>query len=235
MHKGTIHANPDSKAMTDTEVEHLPFAEYELLPENIYKALSLETSRGNPYYNIFSPSRYGKVWRYISPMGILERIAKCEKFNDRVKEKYIVIPDEYFTGCDKRIHDLAKEIKKKNLEISLHYRSRCSDLMVESLTQNLPAFTGKIILEPMCGYNRGLRKIKKGFDTFIISESARMLKKCRIAEKSLYCFVTGFEWESESEKKRTIDFAEKLKDQYGVNTLIEDYMDLSAQSKITKD
>lgn len=228
IHKGAIHHNPDSKPMTDTEVEHLPFAEYEILPENVYTALSLETARGNPYFNVFPPSRYGKVWRYISAMGILERIVKCEKYFDRVKEPRIIISDEYFTGDDKRLHDLAQAIRKKKMDIKLHYRCRCSDLMEESLTANLTAFTGGIILDPVFGHNFGLRKIKKGYDKLIITYSARYLKKYGLAEKSIYNFVTGFPWESDNLIKQTKDFAAELEDAYGVKTNIEEYSKISA-------
>jgi anaerobic magnesium-protoporphyrin IX monomethyl ester cyclase len=219
---GKIIRNVDEKPLTDLEMEHLPFPLFEEIPDGLYDAFSLETSRGNPFFNTIETYPYGRVWRYVSPKQIMERAEKLLKLQKKVSHKPIYVIDPYFTASSKRIYDLNKIFPKAKEGFKLAYCARVSDLLQEDLIQYLEPWTHKIFIDVLSGYNRGLINIKTGYTVKIIRDAAENLFKYGLNEKSLFLFTVGFPWEEEKEINKTINFAGNLRADFGVNVSIND-------------
>lgn len=216
--------NKPSSLMTETSLEHLPYPAYELLPAGVYPTISLETSRGYPYYDPLQPDFYNRTWRGVSPMEIFERLRKsiefCSEFEGRV-----FLRDEYFTPKEKRIYDLNQIIarRKKDPSAQIVFNARCSDIIEKSFAKQLVPSAAGIILKPHCGYNKGLRMLKKGYDTTIIERSANLLQECGLSQKAVYCFTKNHLWESAEDIDKTNKFAAFLREEYGVNTIVKSF------------
>ncbi len=215
---GEIVRTKDSRILSDNKLEHLPCDFFPFIPDGVYDAISLETSRGYPFFSPLYSMTDINEWRAIPPTGIIERITRATEYPGKSKKNYIQLTDLNFTAKEKRIFDLAQELKKKaKKELpKLQYMTRCSDLVTESLVECLPGFTHKIILTPQCGYNKGLGNLRKGFTCVTIEDSARLLAKHKMSDRAEFAFILGFPWETMKEVHKTVEFAEHLKGIYGV-------------------
>lgn len=213
-----ITRTKDSKILDDNKLEHLPCDFFPHIPDGIYDAVSLETSRGYPFYSPLYSMPDITEWRSISPTGIIERMTRIMEYPGKSKENYIQLTDLNFTAKEKRIFDLVQNLgKKRKKELpGLQYMTRCSDLVTESLVECLPGFTHKVILTPQCGYNGGLARLRKGFTCVTIEDSARLLAKHKMNDRAEYAFILGFPWETMKEVHKTVEFAEHLKESSGV-------------------
>jgi len=223
---GEIVRHTDAKPLRDKEMDQLPAIDYGTLPPGKYSHIPIETSRGYAFYNPFDEITLHKLWRAISPTGIYERIRKAQEYLDRVDSDYIYLIDEHFTAKEKRIFDFMRIWRKNRSRIKtkIIFKTRCTDFLYGSLTEYVGEFTHKVIMEPVCGYNRGLMRIKRGYKTGVIEDTARILSKHIPAKSIEYRFLTGVPGETEKESDRTRNFAEKLRDKYGVNTLITPFI-----------
>lgn len=210
----------DVKPLRDKYLDQLPNVDYSSLPPGKYSHIPIETSRGYAFYNPFDEIPHHKLWRAISPAGIYERIRKSQEYLDRVNSDYVYIIDEHFTAKEKRIFDFVRVIQKNRSKIKtkIIFKTRCTDFLYGNLAEYIAEFTHKIIMEPICGYNRGLMRIKRSYTTGVIEDTARILSAYMPANSLEYRFMTGIPGETEKEADRTINFAGNLRDKYGVNT-----------------
>ncbi|MCD4785117.1 MAG: cobalamin-dependent protein [Candidatus Eremiobacteraeota bacterium] len=217
---GEVVRYGDAKPLRDKELDQLPCIDYSSLPRGKYSHIPIETSRGDAYYNPFDEIPHHKLWRAMSPTGIYEGIRKAQEYLDRVNSDYVYIIDEHFTAKEKRIFDFAKVMRKNRakIETKIIFKTRCTDFLYGSLAEYIGEFTHKIIMEPICGYNRGLMRIKRGYTTEVIEDTARILSRYIPADSIEYRFMTGIPGETEKEADRTVKFAGNLQDKYGVNT-----------------
>lgn len=218
MDGGEIVRTNDSQFLSDNRLEHLPCDFFPHIPDGVYDAISLETSRGYPFYSPLYSMPDINEWRAIPPTGIVERMTRVAEYPGKTKGNYIQLTDLNFTAKEKRIFDLAQNLQKKTKKElpKLKYMTRCSDLVTESLVECLPGFTHKIILTPQCGYNSGLGNLRKGFGCVTIEDSARLLAKHKMNDRAEFAFILGFPWETMKEVRKTVEFGEHLKDTQGV-------------------
>ena len=215
--KGEIVRTKDSQLLSDNRLEHLPCDFFPHIPNGVYDAVSLETSRGYPFYSPLYSMPDIREWRAIPPTGIVERMIRVAEYPGKTKENYIQLTDLNFTAKEKRIFDLTQILQKKTKKDlpKLKYMTRCSDLVTESLVECLPGFTHKIILTPQCGYNAGLGHLRKGFNCVTIEDSARLLAKHKMNDKAEFAFNLGFPWETMKEVQKTVEFAKHLNETWG--------------------
>lgn len=214
---GKMIRTGEPELVRDKVLEQAPFPLYEKIPPGVFLTLPMETSRGYPYFCPFCASLYQRSWRYVSPAGAHQRLNKLDQYyNHKVKLDYINVVDDYFTAREKRIFDLYNVYLENNSSFKIAYNSRCSDIINQNLIRYLTPFTSRIHLGAGCGYNRGLLKIKKGFTTRVIRDSAANLQKHGLARSAEYSFIVGFPWETPKQAEKTIDFAADLCLDYGV-------------------
>jgi anaerobic magnesium-protoporphyrin IX monomethyl ester cyclase len=225
--QGAFVRTPDAKLLTDKEFEQLPFPLLEEMPGGVFDAILLETSRGNPFYSPFIVLPYIKTWRSLSPVGIFERAYRIqEHYFDKVREESIVLTDEYFTAGEKRVHDFRKIYEKKNARFKLEFTTRCTDLLEESLLEDLMPFTKRISVEIHAGYDRGLSILKSGFSINTIKDTAAKLEKFGLASITTFIFTVGFPWEDNVDMEKTTGFAGSLQELFGVEIQVRKFLNL---------
>ncbi|MFP4497964.1 MAG: B12-binding domain-containing radical SAM protein [Vulcanimicrobiota bacterium] len=219
---GDIFHNKENKPLGNKKFEELPYPAYEKITPGKYQLLTLETSRGYPYQDIFNSMNYEKNWRYSSPTTIYEKLYRSQEHHLMdFEKKFYYIQDLYFTAKGKRLIDLADTIKNRKENFRLIYKSRCSDILDQEFIFDFKKFTRKILFFPYCGYNRGLMNIRQGYNKKVIMDSARLLRKLEVEAE--YNFVLGLPGETENEINKTISFAGKINRETGQQVKISFY------------
>lgn len=165
------------------------------------------TSRGCPYNCIFCSSslQFGKKWRAHSVDRVIEELKTLtEKF--RVKE--IEFLDDTFTLNPKRVEELSKKIIEEKLDISWSASSRVNTFNYQVGYSMHRAGAHTIYFGIESGSDRTLKFIGKGISKEQSLEAVRTAKRAGL--RTLGSFVIGFPYETESEIKETIKFANKV-------------------------
>ncbi len=211
-----IHHSPDPPALSDRQLEQLPFPLLEDLPQDICQGLSLETSRGMPFHRPLFPLLHPRQWRFISPVGIYQRLYHIrEQYLSRTKDRFIHIVDPYFSAKFKRIRDFHNICKKKNETFSLDYHVFCSDLLNDSFLDCAGSFTRRIIFTPVSGSPQMLNRHVKGLCPEVIRDCVKTVQKHRFNHRVQFCFYLGLPGETPRDAGMTLNMAEYVQDLLG--------------------
>lgn len=165
------------------------------------------TSRGCPYNCIYCFHSLGRKWRPRSAKNIVDEI---EWQVNKLGVKEISISDDNFTLDRKRAEEVCDLIIKRDIKVKLQLMNgiRADRADKELLEKMKKAGVWLIAVAPETGSEETLKKIKKGMT---LSHSKNVVNWCKELGIATYAFfMVGFPWESESDVKQTIRFAEEL-------------------------
>jgi len=205
-----IKDNPPRPLIRD--LDSIPIPAYDLLPMERYVVEGIRfgaimTSRGCPYNCIFCSSslQFGRKWRAHGVDRVIEELKiLAEKFG--VKE--IEFLDDTFTLNPKRVEELSKRIIQEKLDISWSASSRVNTFNYQIGSSMHRAGAHTIYFGIESGSDRTLKFIGKGISKRQSVDAVKTAKQAGL--RALGSFVIGFPYETESEIKETIRFANRV-------------------------
>jgi radical SAM superfamily enzyme YgiQ (UPF0313 family) len=221
--KGDVMRNPVHAKIPKEELGRYPLPDFSSLPDQLYKGLSIESSRGCAFDCSFCSTSYRKGWRGIPPEIFVDRLESMMPQAERTAMNMIHIIDDEFSMNPRRAIEITDILRARNLHPWLVFDSRATDLLYEGYVPAIAEFTSQFLVGAECGYDEGLKRIGKGTTTKILEDSARLLYQNKLADKADYSFILGLPWESYAEVKKTCQFAAHLFATYGVRILLQWY------------
>ncbi|MEI9989610.1 MAG: radical SAM protein [Rhizomicrobium sp.] len=221
--EGEIVRNPLHQLIAPEALPDFPLPDYSRLPEGIYSALSIESSRGCAFDCSFCSTSYRRTWRGIEPEAFVDRLETIMPHAGRTTLGNIHIIDDEFSMNPARATQIAKVIARRGLNPALVFDSRANDLLKEGYVDAIAPFTSQFLVGAECGYDEGLGRIGKGTTCEKLDLAAGILAKYGIAGRADFSFVLGLPWESRAEVEKTIAFAVNLHATYGVRILLQWY------------
>ena len=210
-----IKVNPPRK-LTKEEVQAMPLPAYEQIPEKVYPMIPIMTSRGCQYGCRFCSIPRKHNWLGFDTEWVIEYVKNIiNNYSYKFLSTSIYFTDDCFTADPERAVKILNEVLK--LDLNLTIEARAKDLMNDILLQRLdnPKIY-RIAVGVECGYNEGLKKVKKGLTVEELLGVLEKQKKYNLSNKLWLSFIYCFPWETVDDCIKTIDFAASLVKNYGV-------------------
>lgn len=186
-----------------------PYKKYSSLLAKITPITTMITSRGCPYKCLFCDRPHlGKMFRARSAGNVVDEIEEC--YNLGIKEFFIY--DDTFTIDRQRTIDIAKEIRKRRLDIGWDIRARVNTVDSELLEEIKKAGCERIHYGVEAGNEDILKILRKGITREQAEKAFRITKQKKI--DTLAYFMLGSPRETRKTIQESIDFAKKLKPDY---------------------
>jgi anaerobic magnesium-protoporphyrin IX monomethyl ester cyclase len=224
--EGRIIRNPLGPLIPKHELALFPLPDYSELPVGVYKALSIESSRGCAFDCAFCSTSYRRSWRAIPAEAFVDRLASVMGHLDRVQHPVVHIVDDEFSTNPKRVLAIVRHIRRRGLAPQLVYDSRAMDLLADGFVADIAEFTHRFLVGAECGYDEGLERAGKKTSTRILEDAARKLHQYGISQRADFSFIIGLPWETRTEVEKTIRFAMHLLGNYGVRVLLQWYCEI---------
>lgn len=191
---------------------------YELIPPGTYSSLTADTSRGCRGSCAFCSIPSLRHWRGFSPTDSVERIRhahECGRPNVTTDTMYL--SDDCFT-CDRdRAMEICAHLASERLPIRFALEARVNDLLDDGMRRAIGGIRVQFIqIGVECGYERGLKLVRKGTTLERIRSCASLLQKDGLAPAAMMSFIIGLPWEDESDCMATLRFAADLTGETGV-------------------
>lgn len=217
---GQIIRNPDIELIDEKTLNSLPGPDFSLLPNGVYNALPLETSRGCKYNCIFCSVTHKKSWRCISTESVINRVNSVKEIvNERIiGGSHIYFVDDCFSANKERAIDILNTLDNLNLNLKFGIECRVTDLLSNELYEQIP----KHLLAFMqigveCGYDEGLHLVRKGITVNQVEDCCKLISNTMSKDVSFFSFIIGFPWESKEQIKKTVHFVGHITSTYGVS------------------
>ena len=173
-----------------------------------YPMIQIWSSRGCPnmctfclYPQVFS----GRIFRARSPKNFVAELEWIKENLPQVKE--IFIEDDTFTVDKKRVLEICKLIKEKNLDVVWSANAR-ADIPYDVLKEMKKAGCRMLIIGYESGNQQILNNIKKGV---LISRAIKFTSDAKkLGIKIFGCFMLGLPGETKETIKQTFNFAKKI-------------------------
>ena len=213
-----ITSNPDNLLLSSEELNKLPLPAYDLIPRNSYDHISAETSRGCRYSCAFCSIPYRYAWRSFSKQDIIARIKYAKRYIHYVNVKNIInISDDCFTEDSDRAYEILKYLYEEKDGITYFIEARISNLLKNNLVEKIkPDYIFRMQVGIECGYDEGLRKIRKGLSINQIHECFSRMKLTGLNSKAFVSFIIGFPWETKEDIIKTITTMQQIVVKYNV-------------------
>ncbi|MEO1044260.1 MAG: radical SAM protein [Pseudomonadota bacterium] len=221
--EGCVVRNTIKTLIPKEQLPEFPVPDYSSLPDNIYYALSIESSRGCAFDCSFCSTSYRRTWRGMDSERFVDRLEEILPFCDLTEGGVVHIIDDEFSMNVKRATEIARIIDRRGISPGLVFDSRANDLLNEDYVEAIAPFTSQFLVGAECGYDDGLKLIGKGTTCEKLDKAASILKKFGIADRADFSFVLGLPWETREEIEKTILFATGLHAKYGVRILLQWY------------
>jgi len=210
---GSIHRTA-ARPLEDDLDELAPPAR-DLVPLARYLAFdshaSVVTSRGCPYECIFcsAPAWTGRKVRYRDPIQCVDEIEELSHLGFRE----ITIEDDLFTLYRKHFLAVCGELERRNTGIRWNAFSR-----VDTITPEIVEVMARSGCQAICfgvesGDQEVLDLVKKKSNLAMVRDAMRMTQEVGIS--ALASFIIGLPGETEETLKRTVEFADSLKQEFG--------------------
>ena len=220
---GNICRNPIGPKIAKTQLADFPLPDFSEIPLNVYKSLSIESSRGCAFDCSFCSTSYRQTWRGMPADAFLDRLETLMSYTYRTQHDFIHIIDDEFSMNPKRVLQMIELFRERDLRPELVYDSRATDLLYDGFVSQVAEYTSQFLVGAEAGYDAGLDLIGKGTTTQILEDAARLLYRHNLSERADFSFVLGFPWETKAEVLKTCQFASHLFSTYGVRILLQWY------------
>ena len=199
----------------EDDLDTLPEPARDLVPLARYLAFdshaSVVTSRGCPYECIFcsAPAWTGRKVRYRDPKRCVDEIEELA----RLGFTEITIEDDLFTLYRKHFLAVCGELIARGTGIRWNAFSR-----VDTITPEIVATMARAGCQAICfgvesGNQEVLDLVKKRSNLAKVKEAMRMAQEAGIC--ALASFIVGLPGETEETLRKTVEFAEELKQEFG--------------------
>lgn len=194
------------------DIDKSPFPARHLMPNDKYFEIisqrknftGLMSSRGCPFKCIYC-EQGGQKFRFRSADNIVQEFEECYK---KYKVREIDIFDSSFTVIKKRVLEICKKLKEKNLDIHWAARSRVDLVDREMLNAMHEAGCKRIYYGIESGNPTILQTLKKETNLGKIKYAISQTKKAGI--NTFGYFMLGCPGETKETMKQTIKFAKSL-------------------------
>lgn len=207
----------ETKACCFHEFEDYGLDYYDMLPENIYFNVPVETSRGCRFRCAFCSILDAHNWRGLSVKKSIERIEYASGYIGKKSIfNCIYFVDNCFTADIKRATDILRHICNTPQKYTLQFEARCTDILGGNHFLDVldPTRVSSIQMGIECGYDLGLKLIKKGLTVQQINKCLAVMHEHDLAKKTLLTFMIGFPWEKREDCLRTIEYALDIEQKY---------------------
>ncbi len=220
---GNIKRNKDAIALSAEE-----FAAYnsvccfEQLPEDVYFGIPCETSRGCKFHCAFCGITHHGTWKSLSMEQMKTKLRQSiDCMNRKTPNGIITITDDCFTTDQERLVEILRYLPSITQGCSFVMEGRLNEIVskpvMEALKKNR---IQRFLVGIECGYDEGLRKMRKGYTTAMIEDYLYRIKEAGLSH-IIYCsFIIFLPWESEEECLKTVHFAARLVERFGVQSNI---------------
>ena len=199
----------------EDDLDRLPGPARDLLPLAKYLAFdshaSVVTSRGCPYECIFcsAPAWTGRKVRYRDPVRCVDEIEELAALGFRE----ITIEDDLFTLYRKHFLAVCGELIRRDTGIRWNAFSR-----VDTVTPEIVEIMARAGCQAICfgvesGNQEVLDLVKKRSNLARVKEAMRMTQAVGIS--ALASFIIGLPGETEETLRKTVEFAEELRAEFG--------------------
>ena len=199
----------------EDDLDTLPTPARDLVPLARYLAFdshaSVVTSRGCPYECIFcsAPAWTGRKVRYRTPSLCVDEIEDLA----RLGFTEITIEDDLFTLYRKHFLAVCGELQRRQTGIRWNAFSRVDTITSEIVQTMADAGCQAICFGVESGNQEVLDLIKKNSNLAKVKEAMRMAQDAGIC--ALASFIVGLPGETEETLRKTVEFAEELKHEFG--------------------
>jgi radical SAM superfamily enzyme YgiQ (UPF0313 family) len=199
----------------EDDLDTLPNPARDLVPLARYLAFdshaSVVTSRGCPYECIFcsAPAWTGRKVRYRNPRLCVDEIEELA----RLGFSEITIEDDLFTLYRKHFLAVCGELIERDTGIRWNAFSRVDTITPEIVGTMARAGCQAICFGVESGNQEVLDLVKKNSNLAKVKEAMRMAQDAGIC--ALASFIVGLPGETEETLRKTVEFAEELKHEFG--------------------
>jgi radical SAM superfamily enzyme YgiQ (UPF0313 family) len=210
---GTVWRN--APRPLEDDLDTLPPPARDLVPLARYLALdshaSVVTSRGCPYECIFcsAPAWTGRKVRYRDPLRCVDEIEDLA----RLGFTEITIEDDLFTLYRKHFLAVCGELIRRDTGIRWNAFSRVDTINPEIVDTMARAGCQAICFGVESGNQEVLDLVKKSSNLAKVKDAMRMSQAAGIT--ALASFIIGLPGETEETLRKTVEFAESLRDEFG--------------------
>lgn len=214
---GSVHCNPSDKPALH---EGFPLPAYELIPQTP-PILIFETSRGCPFRCTFCSIDQTSRWRGWEPEVAADRFETCvSRLRDK-KIRNVMFGDDNFATNQHRAASILRELHRRFPQLILSFETRAREVLNNPVIMRTCAeekIRSSFLFGIECGYDEGLRRVRKVLTVDEVRRSARLLKEYGVEQGAVYSYIIGFPWETEKERMQTLRLAEELHEEYGVKS-----------------
>ncbi|WP_432402993.1 B12-binding domain-containing radical SAM protein [Wukongibacter sp. M2B1] len=204
---------------------------YDLIPDNIYYNIPVETSRGCPFQCSFCSILDARNWRGMKAEKCIDVIGEVLPYiGDKTLANSMFIIDNCFTPNPKRAIRILDFIKEIDQKFTFHFEARCKDFLnSKELAERIsPEKISTIQMGVECGYDEGLKKVNKAMNINEVMESLKILQAHDLSKKTFLSFMIGLPWEKKEDCIKTIEFAELLEDEFNASVSVNWWMPIKS-------
>lgn len=218
---GSMSAVNFQKPMiNENQYKKLPLPAFDLLPDKVYYALPIETSRGCKFNCKFCSIVHRNNWRAFDKEIVINRNEQIiSLYQSKFINKEIFITDDCLTTDFERANAILGNLINNSPESKIMVETRITDWQSNLRDSAVPVFSMKQInrlgFGIECGYNEGLKRIAKGLTIEILEDTLKFLDQNKLIQKTFLSFIIGFPWESMDDCLKTINYAANIVKRYG--------------------
>ncbi len=228
--RGIAYRHGDKVKVTEPrpfikDLDSIPFPARHLVPFESYKLFGSQigdmiTSRGCPFSCTYCSSSLlmGKKFRARSPENVVDEM---EELVYKYKVEDIEFLDDIFTLNKKRAIEIAKEIRRRKLDVRYTASSRVDTINREVLIELKKAGLSTMYYGAESGSQRVLDLMRKRITLRQIEDAIKITKYLDI--KTLASFIIGYPGESLREIDETINFSISLDPDYAQYSILTPY------------
>lgn len=217
---GVIQRNKDTEPLSLDEWKAAPYPDYSLLPiNNPYLYIPVESSRGCQFSCAFCSIPHRNNWRALPPADVIDRVKYAlRETATSIPNKSVLFVDDCFTNDPVRVREIRRDYRKSiNMNIPIGIEVRATDIIKGDFIQNSNRNEFSFMqIGVECGYDEGLKKIKKGLNMEQLYEALDILLKKGYEEMAFLSFIIGFPWESKNEIIMTLNTVENIAEKYNI-------------------
>lgn len=217
---GNVLRNEDEVDLTVEEMENTPYPAYELLPSfNPYTQLPVETSRGCRFSCAFCSIPHRRNWRGLSVDQVIKRVRHTLQFKGNINRgTRLLFVDDCFTANGERAISVFKKLHRLyGYTEKVFIEARITDILKNEILQNIPLqMISSMQIGVECGYNEGLKKIRKGLTVEQLFSAIEILKQYHFDKHCFFSFIIGFPWETMEMINKTLDTIELICTKYKI-------------------
>ena len=202
-----VVATPPRALMSSDELGQVPNLRWDDCEANP-PYLTVQTSRGCKMQCTFCSIPFHRSWRHFPTDHILKSISICLEKMDGHANPHVLFGDDCFTAEPAIAAGILDAVSREFPRVALTIEARIGDLMNDALFAAVSRANCRCIQVGVeCGYDAGLRAIRKGLTTQDVRGFAERAENAGFNSIVRYSYMVGFPWESARQCCASIDFA----------------------------